>query len=46
VRLAKFAAIVPGVSLWACALLMMSLAALMSIATPEQLWRWVEEHRR
>jgi paraquat-inducible protein A len=46
VRLAKFAAIVPGVSLWACALLMMSLAALMSIATPEQLWRWVEEQRR
>jgi paraquat-inducible protein A len=46
VRLAKFAAIAPGVSLWACGLLMMALAALVSIATPEQLWRWVEQQRR
>jgi len=46
VRLAKFAAIVPGVSLWACGLLMMTLAALISIATPDQMWRWVEQYRR
>jgi paraquat-inducible protein A len=46
VRLAKFADIVPGVSLWSSVLLMMSLSALTSITTPEQLWRWVEGSRR
>jgi paraquat-inducible protein A len=41
VRLSKFAHVVPGVSLWSCALLMLCLSALTSIASPEQLWRWV-----
>jgi paraquat-inducible protein A len=46
VRLSKFAHIVPGVSLWCCALLMICLSALTSITSPEQLWRWVERGRQ
>jgi paraquat-inducible protein A len=42
VRLAKFAEISPGISLWACGLLMLCLSALTSITSTEQLWRWVE----
>jgi paraquat-inducible protein A len=42
VRLSKFAHIVPGVSIWACALLMICLSALTSVTSPEQFWRWVE----
>jgi paraquat-inducible protein A len=42
VRLANFAHIVPGVSLWSCGLLMLCLSALTNITSPEQLWRWVE----
>jgi paraquat-inducible protein A len=42
VRLANFAHIVPGVSLWSCGLLMLCLSALTAMTTPEQLWRWVE----
>ena len=42
VRLSNFAQVVPGVSLWSCALLMISLSALTSITSPEQFWRWVE----
>jgi paraquat-inducible protein A len=42
VRLAAFAQVVPGVSLWCCALLMLNLAALTSRTPPEQFWRWVE----
>ena len=40
VRLAKFAHVLPGIALWSCALLMLSLSALTSITSPEQLWRW------
>jgi paraquat-inducible protein A len=40
VRLANFAHIVPGVSLWSCGLLMLCLSALTSMTSPEQLWRW------
>jgi paraquat-inducible protein A len=40
VRLSKFAHVVPGVALWSCALLMLCLSALASIASPGQLWRW------
>ena len=43
VRLSNFAHIVPGISLWSCALLMLCLSALTSVTSPEQLWRWVEE---
>jgi paraquat-inducible protein A len=45
VRLSKFAHIVPGVSLWSCALLMICLSALTSVTSPEQFWRWVERVR-
>jgi len=45
VRLSKFAHIVPGVSLWSCALLMICMSTLTSVTSPEQLWRWVERGR-
>jgi paraquat-inducible protein A len=45
VRLAKFAHVVPGISLWSCALLMLCLSALTSHTSPEQLWRWVARGR-
>jgi paraquat-inducible protein A len=45
VRLAMFARVVPGVALWSCALLMLTLAALTSITSPGQFWRWVEQSR-
>jgi paraquat-inducible protein A len=45
VRLAKFAHIVPGISLWCCVLLMICLSELTSVTSPEQLWRWVERGR-
>jgi len=46
VRLSKFAHIVPGISLWSCALLMMCLSELTSLTSPEQFWRWAERGRR
>jgi len=46
VRLSKFAHIVPGVSLWSCALLMICLSALTGVTSPEQYWRWVDEGRQ
>ena len=46
VRLAKFSHIVPGVAIWSCAFLMICLSALTSVASPEQLWRWVEQSRQ
>ena len=45
VRLSNFAHIVPGTSLWSCALLMLCLSALTSVTSTEQLWRWVEKSR-
>jgi paraquat-inducible protein A len=44
VRLAKFAHIEPGISLWSCVLLMLCLSALTSLTPPQQLWRWVERN--
>jgi paraquat-inducible protein A len=46
VRLAKFAHVVPGIALWCCALLMLSLSALTTITPPEQLWRWAARARQ
>lgn len=46
VRLAKFAHISPGISLWCCVLLMLCLSELISITSPEQLWHWVDRSRR
>ena len=45
VRLAAFATVVPGISLWSCGLLMLALAALGSRTTPQQFWHWVETRR-
>jgi uncharacterized paraquat-inducible protein A len=45
VRLAKFAHITPGISLWSCVLLMLCLSELISITSPGQLWQWVERSR-
>jgi paraquat-inducible protein A len=45
VRLSNFAHVVPGVALWSCALLMLSLSALANVTSPEQFWRWVEQIR-
>ena len=45
VRLANFAHIVTGVSLWACVLLMLCLSELTTVSSPEQIWRWIERSR-
>ncbi len=46
VRLSSYARVIPGVALWSCVLLMLSLAALTSRTTPGQFWRWVDGTRR
>jgi len=43
VRVAAYARVLPGVALWSCALLMLTLAALTSRTSPGQFWRWVED---
>jgi paraquat-inducible protein A len=45
VRVAAYAQVLPGVALWSCALLMLTLAALTSRTSPGQFWRWVEGSR-
>jgi paraquat-inducible protein A len=45
VRLSAYALVIPGVALWSCGLLMLTLAALTSRTTPGQFWRWVERSR-
>jgi paraquat-inducible protein A len=45
VRLSNFAQVVPGIALWSCGFLMLSLSALSSVTSPEQFWRWVEQSR-
>jgi len=45
VRLSAYARVIPGVALWSCALLMLTLAALTSRTTPGQFWQWVERNR-
>jgi paraquat-inducible protein A len=42
VRVAAYARVLPGVALWSCALLMLTLAALTSRTSAGQFWRWVE----
>ena len=46
VRLSKFAHVVPGTALWSSAALMLSMAALTSVTSPEQLWRWASRAGR
>lgn len=46
VRLSSFARVLPGVALWSCALLMLTLAALTSRTSAGQFWHWVEQYRR
>jgi paraquat-inducible protein A len=43
VRLSAFTLVVPGVALWSCGLLMLTLAALTSRTSAAQFWRWVEK---
>jgi paraquat-inducible protein A len=45
VRLSAYARVIPGVALWSCGLLMLTLAALTSRTTPGQFWRWVDRGR-
>lgn len=45
VRLSAYARVIPGVALWSCAFLMLTLAALTSRTTPGQFWQWVERNR-
>jgi paraquat-inducible protein A len=45
VRLSAYALVIPGIALWSCGLLMLTLAALTSRTTPGQFWRWVERSR-
>lgn len=45
VKLSAMASVVPGVALFSYGTLMLMLAALTSIASPEQFWQWVEEAR-
>jgi paraquat-inducible protein A len=45
VRLSAYARVIPGVALWSCGLLMLTLAALTSRTTPGQFWRWVDGSR-
>jgi len=42
VRVAQYAQVLPGVSLWSYALLMLTLAALTHYTSPQQFWRWAE----
>lgn len=46
VRLSAYARVIPGVALWSCVLLMLTLAALTSRTTPGQFWRWVDGNRK
>ena len=45
VRVAAYAQVIPGIALWSCALLMLTLAALTSRTSAAQFWSWVEESR-
>jgi paraquat-inducible protein A len=45
VRLSEYANVIPGIALWSCGLLMLTLAALTSRTTPGQFWRWVDGSR-
>jgi paraquat-inducible protein A len=45
VRVAAYARVMPGIALWSCAFLMMTLAALTSRTSPGQYWYWVERSR-
>ena len=45
VRLGGYARVVPGVALWSCGFMMLTLAALTSRTSAGQFWRWVEASR-
>ncbi|HEY0799556.1 MAG TPA: paraquat-inducible protein A [Steroidobacteraceae bacterium] len=45
VRVAAYARVIPGVALWSCGLLMLTLAALTSRTSAAQFWSWVEGSR-
>ena len=45
VRLGAYARVVPGVALWSCGFMMLTLAALTSRTSAGQFWRWGEASR-
>jgi paraquat-inducible protein A len=45
VKLMSYADISPGIAIFSCILLIMTIAALNSVATAGQFWRWVEGSR-
>jgi paraquat-inducible protein A len=45
VRLGAYARVVPGVALWSCGFMMLTLAALTSRTSAGQFWRWVQASR-
>ena len=42
VKLGSYADVSPGIAIWACGLLMLTLAALNGIVTTRQFWRWAD----
>lgn len=46
VRLSSYAKVVPGIALVSCGLLMMCMAALTSLTSADQFWRWVARSRQ
>lgn len=46
VRLTAYAKVIPGVSLLCCGVLMILLAALTNMTSPQQFWYWVERSRQ
>ena len=46
VRLTAYAKVIPGISLVCCGVLMIMLAALTTLTSPQQYWHWVEHSRR
>jgi paraquat-inducible protein A len=45
VRLTAYAKVIPGVALWSFGTLMLTLAALTHVTSPEQYWHWAERRR-
>lgn len=46
VRLSAFAKVLPGIALVCCGLLMMCMAALANLTSPQQFWYWVARTRQ
>jgi paraquat-inducible protein A len=46
VRLSAYAKVMPGIALVCCGLLMICMAALTNLTSPQQFWHWVARSRR